>query len=124
MGDDGNQHVGGIFAPGVFEETNELIVKSANGGLEYAEERSSAEGPAILEERVVLLLDADAGEAAEDVELVGKLLKLDEFDLPAALLLGKDGLEGDCGITVAATCVMKKDMHFFHERIVTPVFRF
>jgi hypothetical protein len=76
-----------------------------------------------LEERVVLLLDADAGEAAEDVELVGELLELDELDLPRAMLLGDYGLEGYGGVAVAATGVMKKDVDFFHERNVAAIFQ-
>jgi hypothetical protein len=76
-----------------------------------------------LQEGVVLLLDADAGEAAEDVELVGKLLKLNELDLPRAVLVGDYRLEGYGGVAVAATGVMKKDMDFFHDRNVALVFR-
>jgi hypothetical protein len=63
--------------------------------LKYAEEGGGAEGPAVLEERVVLLLDSDAGKAAEDIELVGELLELDEFDVPGALLLGDYRLKGN-----------------------------
>jgi hypothetical protein len=76
-----------------------------------------------LEEGVVLLLDADAGEAAEDVELVGELLELNKVDLPGALLLGNYRLQGDCCVAMTTTCVMKKDMNFLHERNVALVFR-
>ena len=123
VGDDGDEHVGGIFAPGDFEEADHRAVEGLDRGLKDAEEGGGAEGPAVLEERVVLLLDADAGEAAEDVELVGELLELNEVDLPGALLLGDHGLEGDGGVAVAATGVMKKDMNFFHERNVALVFQ-
>ncbi len=124
VGDDGDEHVGWIFAPGVFEQADQRAMESANRGLQDSKEGGRTEGPAVLEDGVVLLLDADASEAAEDVELVGKLLELDEFDLPGALLLGEDGLEGDRGIAMATTGVMKKDMNFFHAAIVTPVFQF
>ena len=123
MGDDGDEHVGEIFAPGVFEQFHHWAVKGTDGRLEDAEEGGGAEGPPVLEERVVLLLNADTGEAAEDVELVGELLELNKVDLPGALLLGDYCLEGDGGIAMAATCVMKKDVNFFHERNVALVFR-
>jgi hypothetical protein len=123
VGDDGDEHVGWIFAPGGFEEFDHWAVESFDRGLEDAEEGGGAEGPAVLEERVVLLLNADAGEAAEDVELVGEFLELDEVDLPRALLLGDDGLESYGGVAVSATGVMKKDMNFFHERNVAAIFR-
>ena len=90
VGDDGDEHVGGIFAPGASRRRTTGRGKS-DRGLKDAEEGGGAEGPAILQDGVVLLLDADAGEAAEDVELVGELLELDEFDLPGAMLLGDDG---------------------------------
>ena len=98
-------------------------MEGVDRGLKDAEEGGGAEGPAVLEERVVLLLDADAGEAAEDVELVGEFLELDEVDLPGALLLGDDRLEGYGGVAVAATGVMKKNVDFFHERNVALVFQ-
>jgi len=98
-------------------------MKGSDGGLEDTEEGGGAKGPAVLEEGVVLLLDADAGEATEDVELVGQLLELYEVDLPGALLLCDNRLEGDGSVAVAATCVMKKDMNFFHDRNVALVFR-
>ena len=124
VGDDRNQQVGGLFAPAVFQEADQRTVEDPNGGLEDAEEVDGAQGPAVLEERVVLLLDADAGEPAEDVELVGKLLELDEFDLPGALLLREDRLQGDSGVAVTATGVMKKDVDFFHVGIVTSALSF
>ena len=63
---------------------------------------------------VVLLLDADAGELAQNVEAVGQVLKLDEFDLPVALLLGNDGLQSDSGIAMSPTAIVENDVNFLH----------
>jgi len=60
--------------------------------LKNSQELRAAERPAVLQQDVVLLLDADAGEFAQNVQPVRQVLKLDEFDLPVALLLGNDGL--------------------------------
>ena len=119
VGDDGDQQVGGAFAPEFFEEANQRLVENADGGLKHAEQGRGAEGPAVLEDDVVLLLDSDAGEPAKDVQSVGQFLELDQFDLPGTVLLGEDRLEGDSGIAVSATGVMEKNVYFFHERIVT-----
>jgi hypothetical protein len=67
-----------------------------------------------LQQYVVLLLNANAGELAQDVELIGEFLELDELDLPGTLLLGGDGLQGDGGIAVAAATVMENNVYFLH----------
>jgi hypothetical protein len=46
-------------------------------------------------------------------------LKLDQLDVPGALLLVNDGLESDSGIAVPATSIMKENVYFFHVWIVT-----
>ena len=58
----------------VFEQFDHRAVEGLDRGLKDAEESGSAEGPAVLEERVVLLLDADAGEAAETHRAIGLLV--------------------------------------------------
>jgi hypothetical protein len=116
---DGHQQVGGIFAPRVFEEADQGTVKKANGGLQHPEEDDGPQGPAVLQEDIVLLLDADAGQPAKNVQLVGELLKLDQLDLPRSVLLGKHRLEGYGGIAVPPTRIMEENVYFFHYRIVT-----
>ena len=76
----------------------------------------AAQCPAILEEDVVLLLDANARQLPQNIQLVGQLLKLDELDLPVALLLCHNGLQGHGGIAVPAAGVMKNDVYLFHGR--------
>src|SRR5258708_36498992 len=107
MGDNGDEQVGGLFAPELFEEAHERAMKDANGRLQQAQKINAAESPAILEQHVVLLLNADAGELPQDVELVGELLELDELDLPGAFLLGGDGLQSNGGVAVTAAAVME-----------------
>ena len=123
VGDYRDQQVGGIFFPIVFEQMHQRAMENADGALEDSQQSSCAEGPAVLQEHVVLLLDSNAGEFAEDVEFVGQLLELDELDLPRASLLGEDGLESYCSVAVAAPCVMKKDVDFFHEPDCRMAFR-
>jgi len=79
-------------------------VKEPDGGLEDTQELRGTKRPAVAEEDVVLLLDADAGELAENVQLIGEILKLNQFNLPGALLLRGNGaltLGATAGIAVA-----------------------
>ena len=92
--DHGDEQVSGILAPRGFEEADHRSMEGFDRCLKNAEKGGCAECPAVLEERVVLLLDANAGDAAEDVELVGEFLELDKVDLPGTLLLGDDRLKG------------------------------
>src|SRR5712692_7486291 len=92
MRNDGNQQVGGFFAPERFEQAHERAMEGANGRLQQTQEIHAAEGPAILQQHVVLLLNANAGQLAQDVELIGEFLELDQLDLPGTLLLGSNGL--------------------------------
>src|SRR6202022_1719369 len=108
MGDDGDEQVGRLFAPELFEEAHERAMKDANGRLQQAQKIDAAESPAILQQHVVLLLNANAGELAQDVKLIGELLELDELDLPGALLLGGDGLQSNGGVGGPPPPVMKK----------------
>src|SRR6266850_6001341 len=89
-------------------------MKRADRCLQNAKEAGAAERPAILQQNVVLLLDANSGELAQHIEPVRQVLKLDELDLPAALLLGNDGLQGHGGIAMSPAAVVENDMDFFH----------
>jgi len=88
-------------------------VKESDGGLENTQELRGAQRPAVAQEDVVLLLDADAGELAENVQLIGEILELNQFDLPRALLLRGNGLQGDSSIAMATPAIMKEDVDFF-----------
>jgi hypothetical protein len=87
MGNDGDKQVRRLFAPKLLEQVYQRPVKYPNGGLKNAKKLRAAQRPAILQHGVVLLLDADSRQPAKDVQAVSKILKLDEFDLPIALLL-------------------------------------
>jgi hypothetical protein len=39
---------------------------------------------------------------------------LNEFDLPVAMLLGNDGLQGDGSIAVSPTAVVKDNVNLLH----------
>src|SRR6266404_6501437 len=89
-------------------------MKRADRCLQNTKEAGAAERPAILKQNVVLLLDADSGELAQQIEPVRQVLKLDELDMPVALLFGNDGLQGHGSIAMAPTAVVENDMDFFH----------
>src|SRR6266403_4308893 len=89
-------------------------MKQADGCLQHAKQAVAAERPAILQQDVVLLLDANPGELAQYIEPVRQVLKLDKLDLPVALLFGNDGLQGHGGIAMSATAVVENDVYSFH----------
>lgn len=111
----GKEQISGILAPKVLEKRDERAMEKADGGLEDAEEMRAAKGPAVLKEDVVLLLNANAGEFAEDVEAIGEVLELDEMNVPGTALLGGDGLQSDSGVAVPPSGVMENDKNFLHE---------
>ena len=90
-------------------------MKEPDGRLENTQELRGAQRPAVAQEDVVLLLNADAGELAENVQLVGEILELNQFDLPVALLLRGNGLQGDSSVAVATPAIMKEDVDFLHR---------
>src|SRR6267378_8017527 len=89
-------------------------MKRADRCLQNAKEAGAAERPAILQQNVVLLLDADSGELAQHIEPVRQVLKLDELDLPVALLLRHDGLQGHGSIAMPSAAVVENDMDSLH----------
>src|SRR6266403_1066617 len=89
-------------------------MKRADRCLQNAKEAGAAERPAILQQSVVLLLNADSGELAQHIEAVRQVLKLDELDLPVALLVGDDGLQGYGSIAMSSAAVVENEMDFFH----------
>lgn len=74
--DHGNEQVGRSLLPEILEQTEHRAMEDADGGLQKAQQVGTAQGPAVAEQDVVLLLDADTSEFAKNVELVGKLLKM------------------------------------------------
>src|SRR5260370_8146540 len=70
MRNDGDKKVRRVFAPMALEQIHKRLVKKANHPLQQAKKISTAEGPAVLQKNVVLLLDADARELAEHVEAI------------------------------------------------------
>src|SRR5713101_2292628 len=91
IGDDRNEQVRRLFAPEFFKKIHERPVKYAYRGLKNAKKLSAAKRPAILQQDVVLLLDADAGELAQNVQAVSQVLELNEFELPIGVQLGNYG---------------------------------
>jgi hypothetical protein len=82
-------------------------VEDADRKLKNPQEIDATPGPAVAQQDIVLILYADASQAAKDVQVVGKILELNEIDFPRTGLLLADGFERDCGIAVATTSVVE-----------------
>src|SRR5947207_6901382 len=68
--------------------------------------------PALPQEKVVSILQANAGELAHDVELIELLLKVQQFHLPGLILSFKRILQGLGGTAVPAAGVEKDNRYF------------
>src|ERR1700690_4209044 len=68
MRDHRDEHVCRVGAPELFEEAHHRSVEDADRKLKDLQELRAAEGPAILQHDVALLLDTDAGQLAKNVE--------------------------------------------------------
>jgi len=82
-------------------------VENANGKLKNPQKIYAPPRPAVAQQDVVLVLNTNSGKAAKNVQVVGKVLELNEIDFPRTGLLLADGFERDCGIAVAATSVVE-----------------
>src|SRR6266478_7885491 len=78
-------------------------------------ERCATERPAVLQKDVVLALDADAGQFAQNVQPVGEILKLNQPNLPVALLLSNDRLQSDGGVAMSSSTIMEDEVNSLHS---------
>src|SRR6266404_7218647 len=89
-------------------------MKESNGRLKKAQQVHATERPPVLQQHVVLLLNADAGQPAQHIKTVRELLKLDELDLPRPLLLRNNCLQRHGGIAMSATRIVEYNVYFLH----------
>ncbi len=91
VGNDGDQQVGGMFAPIIRQQLYQRFMENADGKLKNPQQIFAAPGPTVAQEDVVLLLNANSGEAAEYIQVVGKFLELNEVNFPGTRLPLADG---------------------------------
>src|ERR1700745_3400286 len=110
----GNKTVSWIFTLVVFEQFHQPLVEEPNGALKKAKKIRAAEGPPVLQQNVVLLLDADARQLPEHVEAVGDLLELYQVDPAIPRLVGNDGLQRNRRVAMPPSRVVVDDKDFLH----------
>lgn len=103
-----------MLAPEIFKQPNHGTMEDANGKLQNPQNIDASQCPAILQHQVIEGLNTEAGQFTKHVETIGKVLKLDQFELPRTPLLRNDGLEGNGSVAVPPSSVMEEDMNFFH----------
>jgi hypothetical protein len=101
-----------MFAPILGEQPHHRFVKYANDGLQHSQKTGGSQRPAVSQQGVVLLLNPNASDPPQYVEMVGQFLELDEFDVPRTLLLLNDSFERNGGVTVTATRIMINNVDF------------
>ena len=112
--DDGDQKVGGVFAPEFLEQAHHRAMEEPDRNLKHAQEILAAEGPAVLQDDVVLLLDADAGQFAKHVEAIGQVLELHQLHLPSRCPAGPQSSGGRWRHCDVRHRVMEENVDFFH----------
>jgi len=83
-------------------------VSEPDSGLQNAQQIPGTERPAVAEQQVVALLNADAGEAPENVQRIKQFLEIDKPDLPRFVRLCYSRLQGCGRIAVPTPCIMEK----------------
>src|ERR1700730_701334 len=83
MGDDREHHVGRVFLPILAEHLYRWPVIQADDGLQQGKQLRSEASPAFAQNQVVTILNANAGDFPQQVELVELFLKVEEADFPA-----------------------------------------
>ena len=63
--------------------------------------------PALPENEVISILQANAGELPHNIEFVELLLKIEQLDAPGLFLIFEDTLQGLCGTAVSAARIKK-----------------
>ena|SRR5690242_19816792 len=74
--------------------------------------------PAFFQEQVVDVLQAESGVLAEDIERVEHFLKVDQTDVPRALLLLDDRLQRIGGGAMAAAGVEKDEVNLLMDAAI------
>src|ERR1700683_1824469 len=67
MRNDRDEQIRGMFTPVLLEETHHRSVEETDRKLKHTKEILAAEGPAVLQDDVVLLLNADPCQFTEDI---------------------------------------------------------
>ena len=93
-------------------------MKKTNGRLQNSQKLRRSKGPTVPQQHVVLLLDADPGEAAEHVHLVGHLLKLHQLHFPRSMLLSSNGLQRNGSVAVASSSIVKEHLNLLHRAVI------
>ncbi|MDP9146803.1 MAG: hypothetical protein M3N22_04035 [Acidobacteriota bacterium] len=108
-----------MLPPKLLKQANQRAMTEPYRSLQDTKKLRASQRPTISQHDVVLLLNLDAGQLAQYVKLVGKILELNKFDVPRSALLGNDGLESGSGVAVSTATIMKNDVYLFHGRIFT-----
>ena len=95
--------------PVLLQHLLEIGRVEADAALECAQHRFRTEGPAAFEDSVIEILRRCTGDAAEHIHRIQQLLKIDELDTPAGILVGNHLLERDGRGAMAAAGVEEEE---------------
>jgi len=107
--DHGENEIGGILRPVVAQQFHNRLVVEADGGFEDDEQLGREARPAVAQDHVVGVLNAEAGRAADEIEWIEQFLNVEESDVPGMFLRGECGLESVGGAAMASASVVEDD---------------
>ncbi|MGA3106015.1 MAG: hypothetical protein ABSD53_16160 [Terriglobales bacterium] len=107
--DYGEDEVGGMVLPVVAQQFDDGGMVEANRRFQDGEQLDGETGPALAEDHVVRVLNAQAGGAANQVERVEEFLDVEEGDVPGIFLRGESGFEGGGGAEMSAAGVVENN---------------
>src|SRR6185436_13091319 len=81
---------------------------------------SRPERPAFRQHQVVNILQANAGNFAEDVERIEHFLKIDQPDFPRSGLLVDDRFQRGGGGSMASSGIEVDEINLLHECFIAP----
>src|SRR5208337_1077113 len=84
-----NHKVGPRVLPITRQQLDDRRLELPNQHLRYPQQRTGAYGKAVFELRVVEVLDANPGQAPDQVGRFEQIAQVDKFDLPGTLLLAR-----------------------------------
>src|SRR5580700_5271348 len=89
-------------------------MKQPYGRLQHAQQLRRTQSPAVLQDNVILFLNLNTRELAQYIQVIRKVLELNEFHLPVASLPRYDGLQRNRGVAMPASGIVIKDVNFLH----------
>ena len=90
-----------------------------DGALKKSQQGRGEPGPALLQDQVVSILNAQAGSAVDKIDRIQQFLQVQELYVPGMILLFEDRLQCSRGTPVSAARVVENYGEVVHRNLLT-----